>query len=73
MRFEAVLDRYEGDKGILIFEDDEEVWVISKKKLPDGLKEGDMVRIDINFDAFATLFRRQEVQKKMQRLIYPDE
>lgn len=65
MKLFAVVDRFEGDMAVLYVDKEDYMLNLPKKFLPEHICEGDIVKLEITFDAFATLFRRREMQKKM--------
>lgn len=42
-----MLDRIEEEKGVLLIQEVEKEWIIDKSKLPEGIKTGDWVTIEI--------------------------
>ena len=50
----AVIDRFEGDKAILLVGQDEQRVVFPVSELPGGLNEGDYLHIDVSYDAETT-------------------
>lgn len=50
----AVIDRFEEDKAVLLVGTAETEVVFPAAELPDGLSEGDYIRLDISYDEAAT-------------------
>ncbi|MEK7184497.1 MAG: DUF3006 domain-containing protein [Patescibacteria group bacterium] len=70
-QLKAVLDRFEGHKGVLLFDDSDmlgplagQELVLPKRLLPLGIREGDVVVLDFLTDAQATL-RREDVARAL--------
>lgn len=61
----AVIDRFEGKKAVLLVGDDEQPVLFPASELPDGLGEGDYIRMEISYDAQAT----REAMEESQRLL----
>lgn len=57
MRVVAVLDRFDGERGVLLVGQDEEEWKISRSKLPENVRVGDVIQVEMNIDIYATLLR----------------
>ena len=56
----AVIDRFEEDKAVLLVGSAEKKVVFPAEELPEGLQEGDYIRLDISFDEEATRAAREE-------------
>jgi len=70
MLIKAVIDRFEGDKAVLLFEDSEEKQVLwPKDKLPKPVSEGDILAIEVKVDDEATRIARKEATKLLQRVL----
>ena len=54
MKLQAVIDRFEGNKAVLLVGDDEAQLVWPRHILPSEVKEGDILRIDLQVDSQAT-------------------
>ncbi len=70
-QLKAVLDRFEGHKGVLLFDDSDmlgplagQELVLPKRLLPLGIREGDVVIVDLMTDTQATQ-RREEVARSL--------
>jgi len=69
MIMKAIIDRFEGDKAVLLFDDTEEQVVWPKGRLPHPAAEGDIVMIQIAIDAEATTIARKEASALLQRIL----
>lgn len=69
MIIKAVIDRFEGDKAVLLFDDTEDQVVWPKDRLPDSAAEGDILAIQIAIDAEATALARKEAAALLQRVL----
>lgn len=56
----AYIDRFEGDLAVLLLGDDMKKVNFPKSCLPEGVGEGDYLRIDIAYDKEATEKAKQE-------------
>lgn len=54
MLVKAVVDRFEGNLAVLIFEDEEKSIIWPRQYLPQNIGEGDFLQFDINIDVAAT-------------------
>ena len=50
MYVKAVVDRFEGDKAVILVGEEEEQLVVDRGKLPAGTKEGDWLKVDVEDD-----------------------
>lgn len=64
----AVIDRFEGKKAVLLIGDSEKKVVFPVSELPDGLNEGDYIRIDISYDKEATEAAQREADELLSEL-----
>ncbi len=64
----AVLDRFEEDRAILLVGEAEKKVVFPAEELPDGLQDGDYVRIEILYDENRTKTARAEAESLLQEL-----
>ncbi|HWQ61413.1 MAG TPA: DUF3006 domain-containing protein [Negativicutes bacterium] len=69
MRIRAVLDRFEGDKAVLLVGDAEASVVWPRALLPDGAKEGDVLWLDLNVDEQATRAAKAEADELLRQLL----
>lgn len=65
----AVIDRFEGDKAVLLVGDNEEKLVFPKKFLGFDLKEGHYIKINIEFDMESTNAAQKEADELMKKLL----
>ena len=64
----AVIDRFEEDKAVLLVGSAEKKVVFPAEELPEGLQEGDYIRLDISFDEEATRAAREEAASLLRDL-----
>jgi len=50
MNVKAVVDRFEGDKAVILVGEEEEQLVVDRGKLPPGTREGDWLKADVQDD-----------------------
>ena len=65
----AVIDRFEEDKAVLLVGSAEKKVVFPAEELPEGLQEGDYIRLDISFDEEATRAAREEAAALLAALL----
>jgi hypothetical protein len=72
-KFKAVIDRFEGDKAILLPEPDEDRQVVwFRRDLPSEAQEGDILVFRIDIDQEATQRARKEAADFLQALLDKD-
>lgn len=64
----AVIDRFEEDKVVLLVGEDEQKVVFPKNLLDENLKEGDYLSIDIKYDEVATKKAVAEIEDLLKSL-----
>ena len=64
----AVIDRFEEDNAILLLGQDERQTVFPAAGLPEGLSEGDYIRMEISYDAKATKAAMEESTRLLDKL-----
>ncbi len=64
----AVLDRFEEDRAILLVGEAEKKVVFPAEELPEGLQDGDYVRIEILYDENRTKTARAEAESLLREL-----
>lgn len=64
----AVIDRFEGDNAVLLVGQDERQMVFPAAGLPEGLSEGDYIRMEISYDAKATKAAMEESTRLLDKL-----
>lgn len=62
----AYLDRFEEDKAVLLLGDDMKKCNFPRSYLPEGLNEGDYVKISIEYDKEATEAAEEEARQLLQ-------
>jgi hypothetical protein len=50
MKMKAVIDRFEGDKAVLLVGEEQDALVVPRAKLPKGVKEGHWLKVDVKDD-----------------------
>jgi hypothetical protein len=50
MKTKAVIDRFEGDKAVLLVGEEQDALVVPRAKLPKGVKEGHWLKVDVEDD-----------------------
>ena len=68
MKTGAVIDRFEGDNAVLLVGKDERQAVFPTAGLPEGLSEGDYIRMEISYDAKATKAAMEESTRLLDKL-----
>jgi len=69
MRTKAVLDRFEGDKAVLLVGEDGIAAVWPRKLLPAGAREGDVLALCLDIDAAATRQAKTEAEELLRQLL----
>ena len=64
----AVIDRFEGDKAVLLLGDEEKQVNFPAKFLPEEVTEGDYIKIDISYDEEATKAAEEEAESLLKKL-----
>lgn len=64
----AVIDRFEAEYAILLFEDYEVQVDFPKVLLPERVKEGDVVSLDIQINGQETEKRRSNAENLLEKL-----
>ena len=68
MTITATIDRFEGEKAVLIVEPERTVVNVPRSDLPEDADQGDVVRLEGTVDRDQTDRRRTEIQEKIERL-----
>lgn len=68
MAITATVDRFEGEIAVLIVEPEQTVVNVSREDLPEGVSQGDVLRLEGTVNREETERRRSYVQKKLRRL-----
>lgn len=69
MRIRAVLDRFEGEKAVLLVGDAEARVVWPRPLLPDGAGEGTVLWLDLGMDEQATRTAKAEADDLLRQLL----
>lgn len=64
----AVIDRFEGEYAVLLIEQEEVQMDFPKKLLPEDIKEGDILRINIELDPDETSAQEKRVGNILEKL-----
>lgn len=64
----AVIDRFEGDKAVILLGDEEKQVNFPAKYLPEDLTEGDYITIDIAYDEEVTKAAQEEADALLKKL-----
>ena len=64
----AVIDRFEGEYAVLLFEEQQVQVDFPKKLLPHGAVEGDIITCDLNLDHEETHTRKERVGNLLEQL-----
>ena len=76
MKTKAVIDRFEGDKAVLLVGEKQDRLVVLKSFLPKGAKEGDWLQVDVKddrvlsavIDSDATAAAKNRIADKLAKL-----
>jgi len=63
---QAVIDRFEENKAVLLLGDEEIKVIFPKRYLPDGLKEGDYLQMTLSYDEAATAAAKSESERLLR-------
>lgn len=63
---QAVIDRFEENKAVLLLGDEEIKVIFPKRYLPDGLKEGDYLQMTLSYDEAATVAAKSESERLLR-------
>lgn len=69
MQLKTVIDRFEGDKAILLLGEDEVAVSWPRNMLPSDAEEGDILRIQFDRDIEATRSARYEAEQLLRQVI----
>jgi hypothetical protein len=50
MKTKAVIDRFEGDKAVLLVDEEEDKLIVPRASLPSGAEEGLWLQVDVEDD-----------------------
>jgi hypothetical protein len=76
MKTKAVIDRFEGDKAVLLVGEEEDRLVVPRASLPTGVKEGTWLQVDVaddrvlsaTIDQAETAKRKAIIEEKLAKL-----
>jgi hypothetical protein len=76
MKTKAVIDRFEGDKAVLLVGVEEDKLIVPRSSLPAGIKEGQWLQVDVaddrvlsaTIDQVETNERTERIEEKLARL-----
>lgn len=69
MQIKAVIDRFEGNKAVLLVGDEEVQVVWPRQFLASGVQEGDILQIDLQIDQIATEAAKAEAESLLQQVL----
>jgi len=69
MQIQAVVDRFEGKKAVLLVGDDEVQVVWPKHILPNDVQEGDILFMDLKIDREATAAAQAEAENLLKQIL----
>jgi hypothetical protein len=69
MKIQAVIDRFESGKAVLLLGNEEIQAVWPRNCLPEGVNEGDHLQIDIQVNREATIAARVEAENLLKQLV----
>jgi hypothetical protein len=69
MKTKAVIDRFEGDKAVLLVGEEEDRLVVPRSSLPAGAKEGLWLQVDVADDrVLSATIDQVETAKRIERI-----
>jgi hypothetical protein len=69
MKTKAVIDRYEGDKAVLLVGEEEDKLLVPRTSLPPGAKEGQWLQVDVEDDRVLSVALDEDETKKAKERI----
>ncbi len=69
MKLQAVIDRFEGEKAVLLLGDEECEAVWPRALLPQEAQEGDVLQLEISCDPEATAAARAEADALLREIV----
>lgn len=69
MQIQAVIDRFEGNKAVLLVGDDEAQVAWPRHILPSEVKEGDVLQVDVQIDHEATKAAKAEAEDLLKQIL----
>jgi hypothetical protein len=69
MKTKAVIDRFEGDKAVLLVGEEEDKLIVPRSSLPAGIKEGQWLQVDVVDDrVLSATIDKAETNKRVERI-----
>lgn len=69
MKIKAVIDRFEGDKAVLLVGEEEDKLIVPRAFLPPGVKEGYWLQVDVEDDrVLSATLDENETKKAKERI-----
>ncbi|AJQ28356.1 DUF3006 domain-containing protein [Pelosinus fermentans] len=69
MKVLAVIDRFEGDKAVLLLDDEEVQVVWPRESLPSEAQEGDVITMELQVDHEATIAAKAEAERLLKEIM----
>lgn len=69
MQIKAVIDRFEGNKAVLLLGDEEVQAVWPRQFLSSDAQEGDILQVDLQIDHMATKAAKAEAESLLQQVL----
>jgi hypothetical protein len=69
MKVKAVIDRFEGNKAVLLVGEEENQAVWLRKFLPSDVEEGDILQVNWQIDHEATAAAKAEAESLLQQVL----
>jgi len=69
MRIQAVIDRFEGNKAVLLVGDDEAQVVWPRHLLPSEVEEGDILSMALQIDSEETAAAKGEAESLLKQIL----
>ena len=73
MQIQAVVDRFEGNKAVLLVGDDEAQVIWPRKNFPIEVKEGDILFMELAVNKEATAAAKAEAERLLQEILAKNE
>lgn len=67
-QLQATIDRFEGDKAVLLFADGQQL-IIDKNDLVEDIKEGDIVYLKISLDRTETNTKQVQANELLKEIL----
>jgi hypothetical protein len=69
MKTKAVIDRFEGDKAVILVGEEEEKLIVPRASLPPGAKEGQWLQVDVEDDRVLSVALDEDETAKAKKRI----